>query len=92
MSNLEQAMRELAASLTGEEIGAVPSGTVEEICLWIAENYSGGGSIPAATTQAIGGVKQAAAVEFTADSATAETCATAITALITNLKAAGIMA
>ena len=40
---------------------------------------------------AIGGVKKCAAVNFTKDSATAETCAAAIDALITNMKAAGMM-
>lgn len=93
MSNMEQAMRQLAAEMTGKELSEVPEGTVEEIVQWIAENYSGGEtSIPEATTEAIGGVKKATAVEFTTGSATAETCATAIAALIANLKAAGTMA
>lgn len=48
-------------------------------------------TLPAATDQALGGVKKAAAVTFTQAEATAETCAQAITDLIANLKAAGIM-
>lgn len=49
-------------------------------------------TLPAATSSAAGGVKQAASVSFTSDSATAESCATAISQLIANLKSAGIMA
>ena len=58
-----------------------------------ARNAIGAGepyTLPAAG-DAIGGVKKCAAVDFTKDSATAETCATAIDALITNMKAAGMM-
>lgn len=47
-------------------------------------------TLPAAGSD-IGGVKKCATVEFTTDSATTETCATAIDALITNMKAAGMM-
>ena len=49
-------------------------------------------TLPAATNKALGGVKQAAAVSFTAEGATAETCAAAIAAVIASLKAAGAMA
>ena len=58
-----------------------------------ARNVIGAGTpytLPAAG-DAIGGVKKCATVEFTKDSATAETCAMAIDALITNMKAAGMM-
>lgn len=49
-------------------------------------------TLPAATDKVSGGVKKAAAVSFTADGATAETCAAAIAAVIANLKASGAMA
>ena len=94
MSNLEQAMKKVAASLTGQEETKIPN-TLEEICEYIAENYDSGGesyTLPEASTEAIGGVKKATAVEFTKAEATAETCATAIAAIIANLKAAGSMA
>lgn len=58
-----------------------------------ARNAIGAGepyTLPAAG-DVIGGVKKCAAVDFTKDAATAETCATAIDALITNMKAAGMM-
>ena len=48
-------------------------------------------TLPAATDKALGGVKKAAAVSFTTDGATAETCATAIAAIIAALKASGAM-
>ena len=93
MSNLERSMKEVAAALTGRGADEIPD-HLEDICSFIAENYSGGESysLPMATEQAIGGVKKAAAVSFTTDSATAETCATALEQLISNLKTAGIMA
>lgn len=96
MSNLEQEMKKVAAALTGSEEADIPN-TLEEICRYIAENYASGGggesyTLPEASAEKIGGVKKAAAVEFTTGSATAETCATAIAAIITNLKAAGAMA
>ena len=96
MSNLEQEMKKVAAALTGSEEEDIPD-KLEDICRYIAENYTSGGggesyTLPEASTDKIGGVKKAAAVAFTAESATAETCATAITAIITNLKAAGAMA
>lgn len=129
MNNLERSMKEVAAALTGRGADEIPD-HLEDICSFIAENYSGGGqtaatvdtlegatdigkslmkaesaqaarevmgagepySLPAATEQAIGGVKKAAAVSFTADSATAETCAAAMEQLINSLKTAGIMA
>ena len=47
-------------------------------------------TLPAAGDNS-GGVKKCATVEFTTGSATAETCAAAIDALITNMKAAGMM-
>ena len=144
MSNMEQAMQQLAAEMTGQDISAVPD-TLEGICAFIAQNYSGGGTsatpsvdnlsgtgttgkalmkatdadaarkvigagtsnfsgsyndlkdkpaqytLPAAGN-GIGGVKRAAAVSFTAEGATAETCAAAIASIIANLKAAGSMA
>ena len=40
----------------------------------------------------MGGVKRAATVAFTEESATAESCAAAISGIIANLKAAGVMA
>lgn len=149
MSNMEQAMRELAAKMTGGNIDDVPSGNLEEICSYIAEHYAGGSGtaekttadtlegatdtgksllkaadaaaarkaigagtssfsgkytdlsekpvIPAAYTlpsagAAIGGVKKAAAVAFTADGATTETTAAALAALIKSLQASGALA
>ena len=92
MSNLEQRMKEVAVALTGKEADGIPD-NLEDICSFIAENYKGGTyTLPAATTENLGGVKKAAAVAFTAGGATAETCATAISTLIANLKAAGMMA
>lgn len=129
MNNLEHSMKKVAAVLTGRGADEIPD-HLEDICSFIAENYSGGGqesvtvdtlggatdvgkslmkaesketareaigagepySLPMATEQAAGGVKKAAAVSFTTDSATAETCATAIEQLISSLKTAGIMA
>lgn len=147
MSNMEEALRQLAGVMTGQPAESVPE-NLEEICTFIAENYStgeapaaptvdslggatdtgkalmkaadadaarkaigagtsnfsgnyddlkskpsipGAYTLPAATDKALGGVKKAAAVTFTAEGATAETCATAIAAIIANLKAAGSM-
>lgn len=39
MENLEQAMREAAAALTGQAVETIPSGPLEEICTFIAEHY-----------------------------------------------------
>lgn len=96
MSNLEQEMKKVAAALTGEAETEIPD-KPEEICAYIAENYASEGSggsytLPEASEGAIGGVRKAAAVTFTEDEATAETCAAAIAEIITNLKAAGVMA
>lgn len=92
MDNLEQSMKEVAAALTGKKADEIPD-NLEDICCFIAENYkSGSYTLPAATTTNLGGVKKAAAVSFNASGATVETCATAISALIANLKAAGTLA
>ena len=92
MSHLEQRMKEVAAALTGKKADGIPD-NLEDICSFIAENYKGGSyTLPAATTANLGGVKKAANVAFTASGATVETCATAISTLIANLKAAGTLA
>ena len=105
MSNLEAAMKQVAVALTGEEETDIPdtlSGATDigkqlmkASDAAAAREAIGAGTsytLPAATSSAAGGVKQAAAVSFTSDSATAESCATAISQLIANLKSAGIMA
>lgn len=46
MKNLEQAMREAAAALTGQAVETIPSGPLEEICTFIAENYQAPKNVP----------------------------------------------
>lgn len=80
MNNLERAMKKVAAALTGGKEAEMPE-QMEKICEYIAENYTGDS----------GGTAQIDAVEFTREGATAETCATAIAAIIANMKTAGMM-
>lgn len=55
---------------------------------WTDTKYT----LPAATSAALGGVKQGAAVEAVADDADAATIAVKVNELITSLKAAGVIA
>lgn len=88
------ALRNLYKKVTGSE-KAPTEDQIAELIQLMADNWSGGGStyeLPAATTTALGGVKQAEAVSFTEEGATAETCAAAIAAIIAAMKASGAMA
>ena len=74
------------ATATGKSLMKAADAQAARDAIGAGEPYT----LPAAGA-AIGGVKKSAAVNFTKDSATAETCAAAIDALITNMKAAGMM-
>lgn len=43
MSNLEQALKELAVSMTGKKADEIPN-NLEAICSFIAANYTSGGT------------------------------------------------
>lgn len=109
---ITDAIKNLYKKITGEDVTDKSENQIAELIQELAENWpaSGSGSISAATTSEIGGVKMAAAVtavsaenagtigaefaqaEVQKVATLADANKTAINAIITNLKAAGIMA
>lgn len=109
---ISEAIKNLYKKITGEDVSDKSENQIADLIQKLADNWpaSGSGSIPAATTAAIGGVKMAAAVsEVSAENAgtvgaefvqaevqkiatLADANKVAINAIITNLKAAGMMA
>ena len=89
---ITEALKNLYKKVTGKS-SAPTDGQIAELVQKLADNWpSGEGyTLPAAKTDAIGGVKKAPAVTFNVSGATAETCASAIKSLIDGLKASGAM-
>lgn len=89
---ITDALKNLYKRVTGES-SASTDGQIAELIQKLADNWPAGGgyTLPAATSNALGGVKKASAVDFNTSGATAETCAAAIKAIIDGLKESGAM-
>ena len=87
-----EALRNLYKKVTGTS--AVPTeDQIADLVQKLADDWPAGGgyTLPAAAADKLGGVKQASEVTFVTEGATADTCATAIKAILDALKASGAM-
>ena len=90
---ITEALKNLYKAVTGAE-QAPTDDQIADLVQSLADNWpaSGAYTLPVASSETIGGVKQVAEVTFVVESATAETCATAIKSIVDGMKAAGMMA